>query len=216
MKKKGILISLGLLCIMSIITLALNFYIDNYMLILSITLILLIAICITLIVIYTDKTYIDRNHKDKNLSYKNQLKILLKDTKKTSLKSKIIKIAENYNLRDETDKVLLEKYIKDCIVDIDKTAFASIFLIFVPVIINIFINKINFLSNKIGWIAIGVIVAAFVIAFLICIWINQYRFYKLYLEVLNDLDSDKIKLIEENGIKNIVKTKKFDVEFTRN
>lgn len=208
MKKKGILISLGLLCIMSIITLALNFYIDNYMLILSITLILLIAICITLIVIYTDKTYMDRNYKDKNLSYKNQLKILLKDTKKTSLKSKIIKIAENYNLRDETDKVLLEKYIKDCIVNIDKTAFASIFLIFVPVIINIFINKINFLSNKIGWIAIGVIVAALVIAFLICIWINQYRFYKLYLEVLNDLDSDKIKLIEENGIKNIVKTKK--------
>lgn len=199
MNKKGILISFIVLCILSLITLLANFYVSNHVLILTVVLVILISMLITLII----DCLSNENYTYKNSSYKNQMNELLKNTKELNIESKIIKIVEDYILRNDTDKFLLEKYLKDCIVNIDKTTFASIFLTFIPVAISILIKK-NDISITEILVVFGFIMAAFIVlAFYICRWINQYRFYKQYLGIIDDLDNNKIRIFKENGVEKL-------------
>ncbi|WP_143314228.1 hypothetical protein [Clostridium sp. HBUAS56017] len=119
--------------------------------------------------------------------YKKQLNDLRKETKGKSFKNKIEIIALNYFNRNLEDKKLLEYKLIDLSNDIDKLSLLSLILIFLTPIINIVITQRN--------IILGVctcITEVFAMYIMVNETIKNYRFYKMYLEVIKDIKSGVI------------------------
>ena len=128
-------------------------------------------------------------------SYKKEMKKLLKNTHKKNFENKILMIVEDYYKRSEEDRILLEKRLKDFIIDIDKLAFLSLVVFTISPLVKAIFN-----DNRV-WTILVYVVLYFGLAIIITTFVKKYRFYSLYLDTINDIREEKIivskKLVEK-------------------
>lgn len=115
-----------------------------------------------------------------------QLETLRKDTKKYDFNKKVEMISLDYFNRNVEDRTLLEYRLKDFIADIDKFSFLSLALFTISPMIRILSignECVELIAYIVFYLGLGKLIVEL---------IKKYRFYKLYLEIINDINKGKI------------------------
>lgn len=127
----------------------------------------------------------------KSKFYKNKMKDLIKETHEKDFEDTILIIVKDYYYRSEDDRILLEKALKDFIIDIDKISLLSLIIFTIPHMINTMLG-----DYKIFIIFIYLILYIF-FTVLISSFTKQYRFFKLYIDTINNLREKKIVILKK-------------------
>ncbi len=142
----------------------------------------------------------------KNQTYKNQMKKLRKNIKKEDFKDSVFIIAEDYYKRSEEDRVLLEKVLKDFIIDIDKMSLLSLVIFTIAPIVN------GIFGDDKKFTIFVYIILYVVLGWLIYYFTQKYRFYNLYIDTINNLREKKI-VISKKIVKKVESDEKIELQY---